>query len=221
DPELSTADRAPARGEHASDEQKTGDGGAVAPGTSDATGPGVSEPEVDNLDCMHPSVGSSPLRRLSNAEYANSVSDLFPEDAGIEELVRSAVAEFPAEPESLGFRNSAELLGVQSLLAQKYMDSAESIAAAVAQSPEALPCNAEGDAQLECARTFISELGERMYRRPLKDEEAARYETIFEQAQEHGLEAGVEWVVFAMLQSPQFLYRVEEGVTSSIDEAVT
>ena len=167
-------------------------------------------------DCTEPSPGSAPLRRLSNAEYENSVSDLLEGVSGIDDLLTGLTREFPSESESLGFRNNAELLTVQPLLAQKYMDAAEQIAALAAQSDELVPCTPDDEDPLACADGFIAEVGARFYRRPLTAGEAMRYRSMFEAAlAEYDFETGVEWVLFSMLQSPQFLYRVERGRESS------
>ncbi|HEY8944339.1 MAG TPA: DUF1592 domain-containing protein, partial [Polyangiaceae bacterium] len=121
-----------------------------------------------------------------------------------------ATAEFPAEAESLGFRNNAQFLTVQPLLAQKYMDAAEVLAERAAQSAGFVPCTPAAGNEMACARTFIDDFGKRAYRRPLTSEEKGRLEAQFQQAlASYGFQAGVEWVVFTLLQSPSFLYRVE------------
>lgn len=171
------------------------------------TGPGGSA-QV----CQTPNPGTAPLRRLSNAEYRNTLQDVFDEVPDIQVLVDRATAEFPSEPESLGFRNSAEFLTVQPLLAQNYMEAAEVIAREVATSG-LLSCDSA--AQRECGLEHISSLGERLYRRALTTDEMARYEGVLDAAlSEYGFDVAMEWVVFTMLQSPRFLYRVEAGVAS-------
>jgi hypothetical protein len=163
-------------------------------------------------DCRAPSPGSAPLRRLSNAEYRNTLEDLFTGSADVKAAVATATAEFPTEPESLGFRNSAEFLTVQPLLAQKYMDAAETIAERAAQSSGVVPCTPRAGAEMECARAFIADFGKRAYRRALTSEESAGLEAQFQRAfTGHGFAAGVEWTIFSVLQSPSFLYRVEAG----------
>jgi hypothetical protein len=166
--------------------------------------------------CTSPSPGTAPLRRLSNAEYRNSVTDLFATIPDFSTLVASATREFPAEPESLGFRNSAQFLTVQSLAAQKYMDAAEALAEKAAQSSGIVPCTPVAGDEMACARTFIREFGQRAYRRPVTTEEATRFESQFQTALDsYDFATGVEWTIFSMLQSPAFLYRVERGLPSS------
>src|SRR5690606_1216212 len=95
------------------------DGELAAPWSGEESSTGKDEPgqepetdvvkpvdDISGPDSTNPDVGSSPLRRLSNAEYENSVKALFSGVAGVDDLVRDAVGQFPAEPESLGFRKS-------------------------------------------------------------------------------------------------------------------
>lgn len=198
---------------NASPGNSTGGAGSTSESSTTAGGPEVT-------DCVSPSPGGAPLRRLSNAEYRNSVTDLFAGVDGIDALVGEATRDFPPESESLGFRNNAEFLTVQPLVAQKYMDAAEEIAARVAIDDAWLPCSPEDVGDSACAQTVIETLGSRVYRRPLTNTEATRYQTMFDTAlADYDFQMGVEWVVFAMLQSPNFLHRVEFGQPSS--EAVT
>jgi hypothetical protein len=144
------------------------------------------------------------------------VNDLFPSVPEIGNLVTTATREFPAEAESLGFRNSAQFLTVQTLTAQKYMDAAEAIAEKAATSPGVVSCTPVAGQEMECAKSFIRDFGARAYRRAVTPEEAARFEAQFQSAlTSYGFAAGVEWTVFSVLQSPAFLYRVERGAPSA------
>ncbi len=148
--------------------------------------------------CETPQPGSSPLRRLSNFEYENTLLSL-----GLDkERVRALVQLLPSEPVSLGFRNSATGLSVNSLLAQKYRQIAEELGNTFAASCDATSA--------DCARQFISEIGLRMHRRPLTQQEETDYFSLYEKAVTgDSATSGLSWVVIAMLQSPHFLYRVE------------
>src|SRR6188768_2047001 len=149
--------------------------------------------------CASPQPGDSPLRRLSNLEYKNSLLSLgFASD-----LVESAVLALPSEPESLGFRNGASALTVTSLMAQKYEGVAEDLSGEYSYS-----CGTNADSA--CADQMIAEVGEQTHRRPLSDSEKAAYRAIYDQAAgffDH--EQALGWVMRSMLQSPHFLYRVE------------
>lgn len=186
----------------------TGAGGA---GGSVGTG-GAGTGGGPGPECSTPRSGSAPLRRLSNAEYRNTVSDLFAAIPDFSSLVIGVTSEFPAESESLGFRNSAQFLTVQALLAEKYMDAAEQIAERAAQSPGVLPCTPAAGEEMTCGRAFVQDIGQRAYRRPLTDAETASYETQFQTALDaYDFSTAVEWTLYSLLQSPAFLYRVERG----------
>lgn len=187
-----------------------------AAGSSSSLGGLTPEQVLASAACKKPAPGPAPLRRLSHAEYRNTVQDLLAEVSGIGPAVAAATKDFVAEAESLGFRNNAEFLGVSALVAQGYMDSAEQLAPLAARSSAVLGCTDENAA---CAKSFIERFGERAFRRPLLPEEVARYQAIFDKASAAGydFQTGVEWVVFALLQSTQFLYRVELGAERGAD----
>jgi hypothetical protein len=174
--------------------------GAVTPGPPPAA------------TCTTPNPGTAPLRRLSNAEYKNTLSDLFVGLSGVAPEIEAATKELPPSPESLGFRNSAEFLTVQPLLAQNYMDAAGRLAALAAKSDGIVPCQPSAGDELSCGRAFLQDFGQKAYRRALTADELARYETAFRAAfEKYGFQSAVEFAIYSMLQSPQFLYRVEAG----------
>src|SRR5262245_5197722 len=110
-------------GSHPSNTGSAGNTGVVGPAVL-----GGKSPEEVLASCTTPSPGRSPLRRLSNSEYRNTVGDLFANVPAVVSLIPAATSGFPSEPESLGFRNSGDYLTVPSLAAQKYQDAAEQIA---------------------------------------------------------------------------------------------
>jgi hypothetical protein len=177
-----------------------------------ATGAGGQTPEqvLASAACAKPAPGSAPLRRLSNAEYRNTVQDLLADVSGIGPAVASASRDFVEEAESLGFRNNVDFLGVSSLIAQGYLDSAEVLAPLVASTDKLIGCTT---ADAACAKQFVESFGKRAFRRPLAADEVARYTAVYDKAAAKGYDfkTGIEWVVFSMLQSTQFLYRVELG----------
>jgi hypothetical protein len=190
-----------------------GSGTGTAGATGMVVGPAVlggQSPEQVLATCKAPSPGRAPLRRLSNAEYRNTISDLFASQPAIVSMVPTATASFPPEPDSLGFRNSADYLVVPTLMAQKYLDAADAISAAAAASPTFVTC-AGGTKDATCAASFIASFGKQVYRRPLAAEDTARYTALYQLAITDGydFQTGIEWIVFAMLQSQQFLYRFE------------
>jgi hypothetical protein len=129
-------------------------------------------------------------------------------------LVPTVTSGFPSEPESLGFRNSGDYLTVPSLAAQTYLDAAERIAETAASASNFVTC-ANGTQDAACATSFINSFGKQVYRRPLTAEDTGRYQALYQKATSSGYDfkTGIEWIVFAMLQSQQFLYRFELGAT--------
>ncbi len=166
--------------------------------------------------CKAPAPGRAPLRRLSNAEYRNTVSDLLGNSSATQSLVQTATQGFPSETESLGFRNNADYLGVSTLAAQGYLDAAEQFLDPIATNKTLLPCTPTPGVELDCARTFIATFGKLAFRRPLSAAESTQYEAIFQTAlKAYDFDSAVRSTAFAVLQSPHFLYRVEFGVAPS------
>lgn len=156
--------------------------------------------------CGSPQPGDSPLRRLTNLEYRNTLLDL-----GFEpKVVEQALTTLPSEPESLGFRNGASALTVTSLLAQKYKAIAELLTIKYTY-----PCE-ESD-ESTCAERMIDQTGARTHRRALSVAEKSAYRAIYDQARQfNSQQVALGWVARAMLQSPHFLYRVEIPDTDQI-----
>lgn len=181
-------------------------------GSSGQSGAPAAGQAGSAADCSVKNPGTAPLRRLSNAEYRHSLNDLFAALPGFTAVVAAATSKLTAEPESLGFRNNAQFLTVQPLLAQDYMAAAEAIASAAAARKELLPCTPVAGSELGCAQSFIAEFGKRAFRRPLSSAEQQRFAAQFQTALSgYGFQAGIEWVVYTVLQSAAFLYRVELG----------
>lgn len=164
--------------------------------------------------------GSSRFPRLSHAQWQNAVQDLLVLDAPPD-------APGPVETTSGIFNNVSSQLSVTGALWMSYRDASETMARNVASDPAALArilpegLPASGP---ERARGFIEGFGLRAYRRPLTDAEVTAYLAMFDAAAPNyslpAFEAGVAQVVATMLQSPNFLYRVERSTTPSTPERI-
>jgi hypothetical protein len=165
--------------------------------------------------------GRSPLRRLTRFEYNNTVRDLFGD------ATQPANA-LPAEEIGNGFGNDADTLSVSGLLAEQYFTVAEGIAARATTAPaftELDPCTSRVTAATEdaCATTIIQKLAPSVYRRPLM---AGESDALLALAKSTRVTAnatfatGISSVIQAMLQSPEFLYRLEFGVADSVNAAL-
>jgi len=149
--------------------------------------------------------GPAPLRRLTRFEYGRSLQDL----TGVDPSVS---ANLPPDEESLGFDDIATAYSVSSLHAEKYLEVAETAAAALIGRPALLTAVAgcdptSGDAG--CVTQFIAAFGQRAWRRPLTADEAQAMQTLYTATADPTPADGVAGVVTGMLQAPQFIYRPE------------
>ncbi len=156
--------------------------------------------------------GPAPFRRLTRDEYDNTVRDL------LGDTTRPGRA-FPPD-ESLGGFGAGTAVSL--LQAELYRDAAESLAAtAVADMDALLPCRPAAVGQAACARELIETLGARAYRRPLEAAEVEALVALYAASRPlDGFASAIELVVTAILQSPQFLYRVELGAVGASTDVV-
>jgi hypothetical protein len=178
----------------------TGGRGGGDPAGTGGAGPASGGP------CVTREAFRSPLRRLTRVEYNNTVRDLLGDP--------SAPADrFPPDEISGGFANNAGVLTVSPLLAEKYQDAAEALAAtAVKDLAKLVGCDPVRMGEEPCARQFIERFGRRAYRRPLAPAELDRLARLYAAGREGASFArGIEVTLRAMLQSPNFLYRLELG----------
>ena len=158
--------------------------------------------------CTTPAPGPSPLRRLTHREYDNTTRDLMGDDSHLS-------SQFSREELFLGFDNNATARGTTTLLAEQYMNAAETLAANAVKSLQVFSgCDANDAAGRDaCARGFIERFGAKAFRAPLADAERARLIALYTGASAAwGFSKGVELTLAAILQSPRYLYRVEFGV---------
>ncbi|MEZ4399766.1 MAG: DUF1592 domain-containing protein [Kofleriaceae bacterium] len=155
-------------------------------------------------------------RRLSNAEYRNTVRDLFP-GLDLPELV------LVPDPAPYGFDNDAATLQASGLLVNQYNTAAIDVAERVRQhQAEFVPCMpADGSA---CGRAFIADLAPRAFRRPPTQAELDALQTVFDHYYAaSGFDVAVELTTQTILQSPAFVYRIEsvgpDGSASPYDVA--
>lgn len=160
----------------------------------------------------------SPLRRLTVRQYINTLEDLFPGQnfTRLETLL-------PADAKSHGFENIASLQVPSAALIEGYQRGALEVTRTVFASPDAFEVNtglevpSTADAANAAAESVIRELGYRIFRRPVTDTEVERYGSVFAASFESTGSIGDDFLVAisltvsAMLQSPHFLYILEEG----------
>ena len=174
--------------------------GCPKPG-SNSSGEDAGMPPITECDAPSSRV---PLRLLTRAEYDNTLHDLLGDDS-------NPSRDFPREPLAEGWDNDGNLNQVTDESIARYLEASEVVAAQTAsQRPDWLyRCPTKNSA---CAAQFIATMGRRLYRRALADDETLALTTFFNTTEQNNdFDTAVEWTLQLMLQSPQFLYRVEEG----------
>ena len=156
-----------------------------------------------------PTARSGALRRLTHSQYNNTVRDL------LGDFTRPA-DQFPPEDFLHGFTNQVEGQSVPPLLAEAYTVAAEKLAANAFRRGDEhnlIPCKPASNQDAACRDRFIREFGLKVFRRPLADNEVSGYAALFgSAAKEKGtFVAGAQVALEAMLQSPNFLFHLEEG----------
>jgi hypothetical protein len=141
------------------------------------------------------------LRRLTNTQYNNTVRDLLGDDTRI-------AGQFPPEDFVNGFRNQFQSQSVSPLLAEAYATGAEKLAKSAFRGGDTRGLSPCKEQTPQCGARFIKEFGKKAFRRPLLENEHARYLKLW-------ATAGAPMVVEAMLQSPNFLLRTENGAEPS------
>ena len=155
------------------------------------------------------------LIRLTHAQYDNTVRAL----TGLD--VHPSL-DFPVDQNQAGFDRGIDLQAGD-VLGKAYRTSAETLAAAVVGNATAFSkvvgCDpAGGDA---CRDMFIASFGRRAFRRPLTDAEKAPLAALFPQGASlidgtaDSFHKGVQIVLEAMFQSPNFIYRPELSTQAS------
>jgi hypothetical protein len=166
-------------------------------------GTGGMPPLTPNSCEAGPAPGVAPLRPLTRFQYDNVVRDLLGD--------ASAPAQaFPPENEIDSYRTYASANPANPLLVQSYLTVAETVAkkAVTTRLQELAPC-AEGQDVASCGQAFLASFLPRAFRRPPSAEELAPFTTLFQAASQQSYAMGVEQVIQAVLQSPQFIYRVD------------
>jgi hypothetical protein len=186
-------------------------GNGAQAGTS---GMGTSGAGPGPQGCEAVKPGKAQIRRLTRFEYSNAIRDLFGDTS-------NPGGQLP--PETIAqhgnlFGNDAALLSASATHAEKWGSVAAEVAGRATATPEALgklaPCAAT-TADDVCARQVITNVASRAYHRDLQPAEVEAFLTMSKAAQGTGTWAsGMAAVIEAVLQGPEFLYRVEHGVAA-------
>ena len=146
------------------------------------------------------------LRLLTNREYQNSINDLFAVPA-----LTTITASFPGGVRIHGYDNNAFAESVSEARIGVYWDAANTIANAVIENrfDAIVGCD---QLNTNCASTFVADMGRKVFRRPLSNEEQGAYVDIFLSG--GNAREGAVKVIKGFLISSNFLYRPEQGVAN-------
>jgi cytochrome c553 len=139
------------------------------------------------------------LRRLTHSQYNHTVRDLLGDQT-------APANQFPPEDFINGFRNQSRAQSLSPLLIEAYSGAAERLARSALQGGDThglIPCKPSA----ACRSRFVREFGLKAFRRPLDAAEQKRYEALM--SSETDLLKGAQLVIEAMLQSSNFLFRLD------------
>jgi hypothetical protein len=167
-------------------------------------GGGACTPE--KVDVNGPPPTTVPIRRLTNAEYAATVGDLFP-GYKLPEIT------FVPDPKVLGFVNLSSSQTGSLVRMEQYEAAAFAISQTVTADPTTLTgCDAGAESEAACVGPFLADFGRRAYRRPLTGAEQENLMALLSRDEETlAYPTRLATVVQAMLLSPKFLFRPEIG----------
>lgn len=174
-------------------------------------GGGAGAPLSCNEDGPRP--GPSPLTRLDNQELNNSVRAMLPEQASVgdtwlPEDNHERVTDRPSAPTVEG------LAALARAVAQQLTN----------ESPQGFlqGCDVATKGEAACRKALAEPLLERIYRRPLSDEDRQELVEVFDMGRDLGgdFASGMRAVIEVALQSPDFVYLVERGNGNVVGNAV-
>lgn len=161
---------------------------------------------------------AAPFRQLTRQEYQRTVHDLL----GIEDNVAERLP--PESPSGLFTRNAFDRnMNEQAVTA--YQEAARDLAkAAVAQKLKQLvACDAADVAKpAECGHAFIGTFAPRAFRRPLTPATRDSLTALFDEGlHDYGFAEAISLTLRAILQSPYFLYHVEDSGRTELGAGAT
>ena len=188
-----------------------GPSGSGSPGSNNGSpGNGAGPGTPSAAPCDPGGVPQARTWRLTNSQFRNTVQAVF----GFAGPTSGAL---PQDGQPDGFSNQSDRLSVSPLLASKYMQATDEIAAnVVSRSGDFIKCPLAGLASGTCLRDFLGSVGTRAWRRPLSPVELTKYNDLFASiAKANPPEVAFKGVVQALLLSPNFLFRTELGEPGS------
>lgn len=151
------------------------------------------------------------LKRLTNEQYTNSLHTVFGDDVLVSDSLEPD-AEFNGLRSVGAGIGTVSPLGVEQFETAAF-DVAEQVFLDETRRARVMPCTPTDVVDDPCADAAVRSLGRTLWRRPLTEAEAARLLTVEREAAAvlGDFWQGMVYASAAMLQSPNFLYRVELG----------
>ena len=160
------------------------------------------------------------VRRLTQAQYKNSIRDIF----GDQIVIAGSL-----EPDSAlsglltvgASQTSISSWGVEQYERVSYKLTSQIFTNETIRNA-LVPCAPTPTFDENCAKSFISTVGQRLWRRPLTETELNSLVEISRNSTQvlGQLDAGLEFPLAMMLQSPNFLFRVELGETDPANASI-
>lgn len=187
-------------------------GGSGGPTAGDSSGGPVDPPAEADL------VPASVSRRLSQAELDNTLRDLMGDDT---RPARTYLSEDEFAPYDNDYRLQAASRALIESMEVMSIDVANRLIEDPARRGLIVPCTPASDGDPACFETFVRSFGRLALRRPLRDEEVQAYMGLLPFATEEvaGVDndfyTAVALVISAIVQDPEFLYRLEVGTPTT------
>lgn len=148
------------------------------------------------------------VARLTKQQLINSIEDVFAIT-----LPAEITATIPNELiDEKGFASWVESQQMTAAHAQAYFDIAYSTLELIdipAMANQVINC---ANTNVACAEKWVSLIGRKLFRKPLNNSEASHYLNLFEgvaKVESASFDDAAGAVILAMLQAPQFIYRLE------------
>jgi hypothetical protein len=192
----------------ASGDNSSGSGGGA--GSGGASGSGGSSGTVSPANCV--AAGPRTVRRLSQREYLNVVTDLLGP-----QFAAAAAPIFPFEPRVAGFDNQDNALRVSAAFQDSLTQVADKLSGMV-DAATAAPC-ATPTASTGCLSTFVQGFARKAFGRSPTSSELQHLLALGALGTSYA--NSVQLIVDEILQSPQMLYVSELGPDAPKSGAMT
>jgi hypothetical protein len=198
----------------------TGDSDGVTGGDPSGSGDSGDPADLPGDLCGEASPEVTSLKRLSVAQYENTLRDLLADVPSVFDTVAPLAAALPVDGGETTFSN------MDNRLAARHIDTwfavATTVGDAMLDDPAVMSaiagqCASAPEIDDQCLETFVSEFGLRVHRHPLSEEEVDGYLSLVT-ADRTGPE-NYRDIAVTMLMGPRFVYHFEVDGAPAVDQA--